>query len=121
MTKLSFASLAGIALLPLAAAAQDLGPCGNAATTTGIVMCLSNLARNDDRRLNAAYTALQAVIEPHQKEPLRASQRLWISYRDANCAFYAAGDGTISRIKAAACLHSMTDARAAELEAAAQP
>ncbi len=46
---------------------------------------------------------------------LREAERAWIKYRDANCAYYAAGEGTIARINAAACMRDMTKARAEEL------
>jgi len=51
-----------------------------------------------------------------QRARLRAAQRLWIQYRDANCGFYALGEGTISRVEAAECMRSMIEARARELE-----
>ena len=51
-----------------------------------------------------------------QREQLRAAQRLWIQYRDANCLYYDLGEGTIARIEAGECMRSMTEARARELE-----
>jgi uncharacterized protein YecT (DUF1311 family) len=47
---------------------------------------------------------------------LRAAQRLWIQYRDANCLYYGLSEGTIARIEAGECLRSMTEARSKELE-----
>jgi uncharacterized protein YecT (DUF1311 family) len=57
---------------------------------------------------------------PAQRDQLRAAQRLWIAYRDANCLYYGMGEGTIARIGAAECLRSMTEARAHELETLAR-
>jgi uncharacterized protein YecT (DUF1311 family) len=51
-----------------------------------------------------------------QREQLRAAQRLWIQYRDANCLYYGMGEGTIAGVDAGECLRSMTEARARELE-----
>ena len=51
-----------------------------------------------------------------QHDQLRAAQRLWIQYRDANCLYYGLGEGTIARIDAGECMRSMTEARARELE-----
>lgn len=96
-------------------------PCGNGLSTLAIVACVQSKTQVADKRLNAAYTSLQRGVDAGQREPLRAAQRLWIQYRDANCRFYGAQDGTISGIKAAECLRAMTDARAAELEDAAKP
>ena len=53
---------------------------------------------------------------PQQHDQLRAAQRLWIQYRDANCLYYGLGEGTIARIDAGECMRSMTEARARELE-----
>jgi uncharacterized protein YecT (DUF1311 family) len=53
---------------------------------------------------------------PARREQLRAVQRLWIQYRDANCLYYDMGEGTIARIEAGECMRRMTEARARELE-----
>ena len=45
-----------------------------------------------------------------------AAQRLWVQYRDANCAFYGVQDGSIRQVQAAECIRSMTEDRAHELE-----
>jgi uncharacterized protein YecT (DUF1311 family) len=71
-----------------------------------------------DQRLNAAYKALQARVDANQRQPLLAAQRLWVQYRDANCAFYGTGDGSIRQAQAAECIRSMTEGRARELEKA---
>jgi hypothetical protein len=36
-----------------------------------------------DQRLNATYNALEAPIDPAQRRPLLAAQRLWVRYQDA--------------------------------------
>jgi uncharacterized protein YecT (DUF1311 family) len=96
-------------------------PCGDAPNTLAVVECTEAKTKAWDQRLNAAYATLQRAADPAQREPLRKAQRLWVQYRDANCAFYAAGEGTIHRIEAAECLRAMTADRAEELEAAARP
>lgn len=87
-------------------------------STADIVDCLNGSMKTWDRRLNGAYKALMQRSDPAQKEPLKAAQRLWVQYRDANCGFYAAGEGSISQIAAAECVRAMTQQRACELEAA---
>jgi uncharacterized protein YecT (DUF1311 family) len=62
--------------------------------------------------------ALQARIDPAQRHPLLTAQRLWVQYRDANCTFYGAQEGTIRQVQAAECMRSMTEDRARELEKA---
>jgi uncharacterized protein YecT (DUF1311 family) len=90
-------------------------------STQGIVECIAAQTEDWDQRLNAAYGALMKQQSGERRTALRDVQRVWIRYRDANCGFYAAAEGTISRIAAAECLRVMTAARALELELAAQP
>ena len=96
----------------------DYQPCGDQANTLAIVGCVQAKTKVWDQRLNAAYKALQVRIDPAQRQPLLAAQRLWVQYRDANCAFYAAQEGTIREVQAAECMRSMTEDRARELEKA---
>ena len=85
-------------------------------STYQMVECLKAKTAQWDKRLNIAYQkALQDAV-PAQRDPLRAAQRLWIQYRDANCLYYGMGEGTIARLDAGECIRSMTEARAKELE-----
>ena len=72
------------------------------------------LMREADRE-SAAYEPAYAVRE----EKLRAAQRAWITFRDAQCAFdYAIpGGGSIRQLYAPACLSDMTFERLGDLRA----
>src|SRR5580700_5952810 len=96
----------------------DYSPCGDKPSTLSIVECVQAKTNVSDRRLNAAYKALQARIDAAQRRPLLAAQRLWVQYRDANCAFYGVQDGSIRQVQGAECIRSMTEDRARELEKA---
>jgi uncharacterized protein YecT (DUF1311 family) len=85
-------------------------------STQAMVECINAKAAQSDKRMTTAYQTLMKKAELTQHDQLRNAQRLWIQYRDANCMYYALGDGSISRIDAAECLRSMTEARAKELE-----
>lgn len=86
-------------------------------STYEMVDCLKAKTAQWDKRLNAAYRkALDNAQSDKQRAQLRAAQRLWIQYRDANCLYYDLGDGTIARIEAGECMRSMTEARAKELD-----
>jgi uncharacterized protein YecT (DUF1311 family) len=87
-------------------------------STAEMVECLSRQAKVWDQRLNEAYQKLMQAAPAGQREKLRAAQRLWVQYRDANCAYYAAGEGTVSRVEAAECMRSMTESRTGELDQA---
>ena len=84
--------------------------------TFQMVECLKAKTAEWDKRLNTAYQKAVQDAQPAQREPLRAAQRLWIQYRDANCLYYGMGEGTIARLDAGECMRSMTEARAKELE-----
>lgn len=99
----------------------DYKPCGNQPNTLAIVDCVAAKTKISDRQLNADYKKLMQYVDAGQREPLKAAQRLWIQYRDANCLFYGSAEGSIRQIKAAECLRSMTQDRAHELEEAMRP
>ena len=85
-------------------------------STYEMVDCLKGKTAQWDKRLNAAYQAKLKEAEGKQREQLRAAQRLWLQFRDANCLYYGLGEGTIARIEAGECMRSLTEARAKELE-----
>jgi len=84
--------------------------------TFQMVECLKAKTAQWDKRLNIAYQKALQDAQSAQREPLRAAQRSWIQYRDANCLYYGMGEGTIARLDAGECMRSMTEARAKELE-----
>lgn len=85
-------------------------------TTVDTIQCVNGLRDEWDARLNAAYRQVMESEGKLQKSALRDAQRKWIAYRDANCAYYAGGQGSISRIEAAVCDYALTRDRARELE-----
>ncbi len=122
-TALAAAAACLLAAAPAHAATDDDGPCPGTSTAE-IVACLAARAAAWDRRLNAAYETLLAQLAADGRgrdEALRAAQRLWTGYRDANCRFHGSGEGTIARVEAAACLERMARDRPLELERAAGP
>lgn len=86
-------------------------------TTVEIVECVNRATKEWDLRLNTSYKALMGRVDEGQREPLKAAQRLWIKYRDANCTLYASREGTIRQIEGAECMRAMTKSRTCELEA----
>jgi uncharacterized protein YecT (DUF1311 family) len=86
-------------------------------STQEMVECLKANSAQWDKRLGVAYQKAMKDASPAQREQLRAAERLWIGFRDANCLYYGMGEGTIARIDAGECLRRMTETRARELEA----
>ena len=107
-----------IAALATAAQAGDEGDPKESCdgNTFQIVECLKAKTAQWDKRMNVAYQQALKDAAPKQHDQLRAAQRLWIQYRDANCLYYGLGEGTIARLDAGECMRSMTEARAKELE-----
>ena len=97
---------------------DGFAPCGEQKTTLDTVDCVDAKTKLLDQRMSKALAAKLKLVDPPQVEPLRRSQRVWVQYRDANCAFYGAGGGTVNRVQAAECARAMTQDRAEELEAA---
>lgn len=85
-------------------------------STQEMVECLKAKTAQWDKRMTIAYEKAMKDAIPQQHDQLRAAQRLWIQYRDANCLYYGLGEGTIARLDAGECQRSMTEARARELE-----
>lgn len=83
-------------------------------STVDIEQCVGRLTRAWDQRLNAAY---QKIIKGNRNAyKMRIAQRLWVQFRNANCRYYGAGEGTIRRLEFAECMRSLTAHRALELE-----
>lgn len=124
------ALLAGTMSLPAApASARDdgltaeFGACMDASggVTFDMIDCMSAEHERQDARLNQAYKAVMAGLGDDRKDALRAAQRAWIQFRDANCDFhYDPQGGTLARVEANSCMMSETAERAGELERIAE-
>jgi uncharacterized protein YecT (DUF1311 family) len=86
----------------------DYKPCGDKQSTLDIVACVNAKTKVWDARLNEAYKGAQKRISEGQRQPLVASEQAWTRYRDSNCGFYGAADGTIRQVMTAECVRSMT-------------
>ena len=127
---LSLAWALAAVTLPLAAQAQEakltrqFSVCMDKAegVTQNMVECIDAETKRQDARLNKAYKALVADLNPERKKQLLEAQRAWLKFRDTNCAFYYDPEGgTIARVQAVDCLMTMTANRATELENFNQP
>ena len=109
-----------LALCGVASAAENaaLKKCMDGANTTAdMVSCNAKATKVQDDRLNRAYKTALAAQEGARKQQLQDVQRLWIKYRDANCAFAgSATGGSIDQVNGSVCVLDMTQTRAQELE-----
>lgn len=120
-----FGTVFGAAAICLVASLVHAGDQGDPekscdGNTYEMVECLKARTAQWDKRMTIAYQQALKDAVPQQHDQLRAAQRLWIQYRDANCLYYGLGEGTIARIDAGECMRSMTEARARELEGLGQ-
>ena len=121
MTRTSLTACALLLALCGSASAADnaaLKKCMDSANTTvDMVKCNTQQAKVQDKRLNTAYQTALAAQEGARKQQLQDVQRLWIKYRDANCAFAGrATGGSIDQVNVSVCGLDMTQTRAQELE-----
>jgi uncharacterized protein YecT (DUF1311 family) len=81
---------ASICLLTSAAHAGDQGDPAQSCdgNTYEMVECLNAKTAQWDKRMTVAYQQALKDAVPQQHDQLRAAQRLWIQYRDANCLYY---------------------------------
>lgn len=95
----------------------DYERCGDLTSTLEIVECVTELYDEWDARLNAIYKVALDAQQGERRTTLRDVQRAWLAYRDANCAFYRSGEGSIAAIEGNTCMFALTRDRALELEA----
>jgi uncharacterized protein YecT (DUF1311 family) len=105
-----------VALIQAASAYPADVDCSNSGDGSPYAMnqCIYSQSQEWDRRLNAEYRAAMNRVDV-DKAKLRASQRIWLQYRDANCDVYAAVKGSDGKLLANACWRDMTRARTLEL------
>ncbi len=87
-------------------------------STLGMMQCMQAETERQDVKLNAAYRKAMTGLTPEETEHLKAAQRAWIAFRDADCASLWDPDhwGTISKVTASQCTLDRTIARTIDLE-----
>jgi len=85
--------------------------------TANMLDCIGDETKRQDTRINKAYRSLMDQLSPERQKQLQTAQRAWLSFRDANCNFYADPDGgSLARVSASDCFMSATASRSKELE-----
>ncbi len=84
--------------------------------TMNMLDCMGSETEQHDARLNQNYKAAMQALDKGQQNQLRDAQRLWIKFRDADCALLGSlTGGSIDRINNASCFLDMTKQRADDL------
>ena len=114
MPRLTVMLIAAVLAAKFPARAQHMNekdsPCADVVVTVDLANCLARARDVADAELNGIYKRLRDKLDTADGQRLVAAQRLWIQYRDANCA--AERDlyegGTASHPAYLACLEAMT-------------
>jgi uncharacterized protein YecT (DUF1311 family) len=103
---------------PALLAGQDDEFCPDGRTQQEMNSCAADELARADTALNAAYQEVLRVVEPHRVEPLRAAQRAWIRFRDAECEFEASefAGGSMEPMMHTLCLAHLTRRRTEEFD-----
>lgn len=99
--------------------------CADPQTQADMNQCAARSAREADADLNLIYPQVVAYYEQADRDSeskegvkrLRAAQRAWIAFRDAQCAVdgYEALGGSMESMLVSGCVAEMTKRRANEL------
>jgi uncharacterized protein YecT (DUF1311 family) len=96
--------------------AED-APCHGPSSNAEETQCFISASRNADTEMNQTYDRVRKVLGADEQEQLQSVQRLWMRFRDANCA--AERDlyrgGTAAPMVYAACIEADARQRSAEL------
>ena len=123
MIRLALASV----LLAAPATAQEVD-CANAMAQQDLNICAEIAWQDADKDLNVAYQEVMVAMQAMDADlpqdlrgaevALRAAQRAWIPYRDANCdaAGFPMRGGSAEALLVYGCLRQMTLDRIAELQ-----
>jgi uncharacterized protein YecT (DUF1311 family) len=118
MSRVIFCTIALLLVSQAAFAAQP--DCMNTATTQlAMNECAGKKLQQSDQKLNAAYRALLDKVSKQGGEQLRKTQRAWLAWRDAQCAFETMGtrDGSVNPMVHAMCIDELTQQQAKRLDA----
>jgi uncharacterized protein YecT (DUF1311 family) len=110
------------AAAPASAGEADGVDCNNAMAQNDMNICADKDYRKADVLLNKAYKDAMKGIDAHSQDLLKAAQREWIKFRDAECTFESAQNegGSIYPMEYSGCLTTLTKDRTKQLGAGQQ-
>ncbi len=93
--------------------------CKNAETTFAMNVCAGRSAKKNYMAMVALYDQLYAKYDAPNRKLLRASQRAWHAYMDAECAYEnnPTADGSIHSTMLTNCDATLVDLRVKQLKA----
>jgi len=110
---------AALLALPLAATPVAALDCKNATSQGNMNACAADGLREADDALNGLYGQIMGRLAENQpaRQALQESQRAWIRFRDAECAFATVNsrDGSVAPMLVAQCRQRLTSLRVSQL------
>jgi uncharacterized protein YecT (DUF1311 family) len=97
----------------VATAPDSIGPCAAAQIQWALTSCADSAYHRADNDLTRTYRRVLTRLGASDRMKLRAAQRAWLRFRDAQCAFEAAAydGGSMQPMIELLCLESATRAR----------
>ncbi|PCF96543.1 lysozyme inhibitor LprI family protein [Vreelandella nigrificans] len=91
--------------------------CDNANTQMELTQCTAQVYQEADGELNEAYQELISKLSQSSSDQLRAAQRAWIAFRDAECAYESSAveGGSAQPMVRNGCLTALTKQRTERL------
>lgn len=88
--------------------------CKNVDSTAASQECLKKHLKTAQNRLNKIYVKLGETLEADRLEELKSLQKIWLTYRDAECMWEAARPEEVSlkRVNELSCMARVTEDRA---------
>lgn len=107
----------GVGFLLSSGFASASGACNNANTQLELTQCTARSYQLADNELNEAYQALISQLSQSSRDKLRAAQRAWIVFRDAECAYESSAveGGSAQPMVRSGCLQVLTEQRTQRL------
>ncbi len=108
------ATLAAFAFVAPAEAGGGAAVCRDDLATQDLLICLGKKLDEEDARLNRLWKKALAAEDKAGRALLRKAQRVWIAFRDAQCAYEHGPEpaGSGAAVEETFCLLRMTEERA---------
>ncbi|HEY4940237.1 MAG TPA: lysozyme inhibitor LprI family protein [Rhizomicrobium sp.] len=106
-------------LLLCTAPAVARDSCDNAMSQNEMSACAEDAFARTDKVLNKVYQDTMKGLDDHGRDLLKTSERAWVSFRDAECAYQNESNegGSIYPMVYAGCQTTLTKDRIKQLQA----
>lgn len=97
----------------LAEASGHIAYCDGASSTAALQKCVNKHHADAQEKLNIVYETVSATLEDEDLQVLRNIQSMWISYRDAECAWESSRieNSSLVKLYELSCMTLMTEDR----------